>query len=556
MKRAPDLITWLKLAVIGLAGLLVACGGGGGSTPASTDTTITGSVVAAPVNGASLLVKDTSGNTLTGPVTTGSDGGYSIAVPNSALSGDLIFEATGGTFPDEATGFTGTAGVLAAHVVAGSLSTGSAVHLTPASTIVRDMVANHGKTYAEAQAAFEAAFGFAADTSVAPADATNPAVGATQAQLLAGLRAAAFSQLTMELGLMVKTATEQFDLLPALARDIAHGGFDGQDAGGTVIMTDSKTTALPADIQNRFNQALVKFHEDKNKNKTGLANDQIGNLPFAKVALSTSYKVEYVPNPMMGAMEGKTMFKVRITDEFAAAVTGKTVTLMPMMNMGSGMMHSSPSDGCTEIGTTGEYACTVYYLMASKMMGGMSMGYWKLMVMIGGMMESATFYPQVMMAMGDTVKATLKGQADMIAGMMMGDENRPYYLFKDGLSGMTDDHTFKLFIAAKESMKSYPAVFVGQSLNNGTAYQLDVAAMSVEFSTDDGATWSFAASDADTNGHWSASGITGLTDGTQGTICVRLTVDDGITNELKTTDGMPDDDTNGHTCFTVTPGGM
>jgi len=150
---------------------------------------------------------------------------------------------------------------------------------------------------------------------------------------------------------------------------------------------------------------------------TGLSNDKLGSIPFANLAMTNSYKVEYVPESMM-EMEGKTSFTLNISDHGGNPVTGLNVSLMPMMYM-SGMMHSSPVAAVTELGN-GQYSATVYYLMASSMMNGMSMGYWKLDIMIGGMMgETATFYPGVMMAMGDSVKATLKGQTDMIAGMDM-----------------------------------------------------------------------------------------------------------------------------------------
>ncbi len=546
MKQFTGVKKWLKLALIPLAGLLVACGGGGGgdTTGSSTDTTISGSVIAAPVNGATVLVKDRAGNTVAGPVTTASDGTYSIDIPNSSLSADLVFESSGGTFDDEATGLTGrAAGTLAAYIAGGSLSSGSAVHLTPASTIVHYMVTTHGKTLAEAETAFETAFGFAVDTGVAPADATNPPTGATTAELLAGLRAAAFSQLTMDLGLL---ATDQFVLLPGLAQDIASGNFDGQDTSGAVVLADSNATVLPADIQNRFTQAMVNFYGSTH-DKTGLDNDEIGTLPFAKVALSNSYKIEYVPG-MMDAMEGKTMFTLRILDrtDNTTPITGLSVSLMPMMYMPSDMMHGSPSGGCSESATAGEYNCTMYYIMPSTMMNGMSMGYWELMVM-AAMGESVKFYPQVMMAMGDTVKAVLKGQSpdDMIPGMM-GDENRKYYLFKDGLSGNTGNHTFNLFIAAKESMMNYPALYAGQVLNSGTTYELTATSVSVEVSTD-ASTWIAATDGGD--GHWSATGITGLTDGTAGTLYVRLSVN----AKQKTTDGLVSDGSNDYASFTVTP---
>jgi hypothetical protein len=543
------LSAWLKMAIIPLAGLLVACGG---SSDGGVDTTtVTGSVVAAPVGGASVVAKDVSGNQIAGPVTTAADGSYSLEIPDSALSSTIIVESTGGSFDDEASGSIGSsAGMLAAHVAAGSLSAGSAVHITPASTIVRELVAHHGKTLTEAESAFESAFGFAVDTDVAPTDATAPAAGAAQAQLLAGLRAAAFSQMAMDLGL---TSEQQFDLLPALAQDLSDGELDGDDVSGAVTISGS--TMLPADIRNRFALAMVNFREGGNDH-TGLGNDLIGTLPFAKVALSSSYRVEYVPG-MMAAMEGKTRFTLRITDRNTVqAITGQTVSLMPMMHMAA-HEHATPVEGCTETATPGDYTCTLYYLMGSSMMNGMSMGYWQLKVMVGGMMgESVTFYPQVMMAMGDTGKAVLKGQADMIAGMAMAggmamDEHRSYYLFNAGLTGMTGNYDLDLFVAAKESMMSYPAVFVGTTLNAATAYELTVASMSVEVSTDE-SNWTAATDNG--NGHWTVSGISGLTNGMAATLYVRLTVN----GEQKTADGaaLAGDGTNDYARFTVTPGGM
>lgn len=541
-RRAPS--TWLKLAVIPLAGFLAACSGS--SDDGVDTTTVSGSVVAAPVAGATVVAKDASGNQLAGPVTTGSDGSYSLEIPDSNLSSAIIFESMGGSFDDEASGLTGrSAGMLAAHMAGGSLSAGSSVHMTPASTIVRELVASHAKSLAEAHSIFESAFGFAVDTDIAPTDATAPDAGAEQAQLLAGLRAAAFSQMAMDMGL---TSEQQFDLLSALAQDLSDGELDGEDVTGAVTITGS--TMLPADTQNRFSQAMVNFRNGGNDN-TGLANTEIGTLPFAKVALSTTYRVEYLPG-MMEAMEGKTMFTLRISNRADdTAATGQSVSLMPMMHMAS-MSHASPADGCTETATAGDYACTVYYLMGSSMMGGMSMGYWQLKVMIGGMMgESVTFSPSVMMAMGDTAKATLKGQADMIAGMMMA-ENRSYYLFKDALTGMTDNHTLNLFVAARESMMGFPAVSVGTVLNSGDAtYELTVASMAVEVSTD-GASWAAATDNG--NGHWSVAGISGLTNDVAGTVYVRLTVN----GEQKTADGAAPagDGTNDYASFTLTPGGM
>jgi len=187
--------------------------------------------------------------------------------------------------------------------------------------------------------------------------------------------------------------------------------------------------------------------------------------------------------------------------------------------------------------------------------------------------EEAHFYPTVMMAMGgDTAKAVLQGQDDKIAGMggmnpggdMAGDhqmqmsamdmgdgtmpEKRKYFLFRDNLTGTTGNHTFDLFIATKENMMSYPAVSVGTTLKDETGADWSVNTMSVELSTDQ-TNW-IAATD-NGSGHWSASGITGLTDGSQGTLYVRLIVN----GEQKTDDGNAPDGIADYAEFKVTPGG-
>jgi hypothetical protein len=68
----------------------------------------------------------------------------------------------------------------------------------------------------------------------------------------------------------------------------------------------------------------------------------------------------------------------------------------------------------------------------------------------------------------------------------------------------------------------------------------------VSVSTDN-ATW--IAATAATGGHWTVSGLTGLTTGQTGTVYVELTVN----GEQKTTDGKAPSGVNGYATFTVTP---
>jgi hypothetical protein len=181
--------------------LLAACGGGGGT---AETTTITGSVFASNVNASRIIVKDATGNVVAGPVTGAADGSFSIAVPNASLSGGTSFEATGGTYADEASGQITTAGTMASYAAGGTLHAGSSVNIDPSSTIIQLLVAGHAKSLDDAKSIFNAAFGYTPDTSVSPANA--PSAGQDKSRSLAGLRAMAFSQLTKDLGLRPETS--------------------------------------------------------------------------------------------------------------------------------------------------------------------------------------------------------------------------------------------------------------------------------------------------------------------------------------------------------------
>lgn len=504
-------------------------------TPSAT-TSVSGIVMAGPASGTSVTVKSISGTVVAGPVSTGTDGSYSIAIPNPSLSGDLIFEASGGTFSDEATATGGVSmGTLTSHASAGSLASGSNVAIDPSTTIIQKLIAG-GKTKTAAENTFAAAFGYTQDNSIKPAFAGMSSASTTP-QRLAGLRAAAFSQLTKDLGL---TPAMQFELIQALADDLSDGVMDGLKTDGTAVTTASGT-AIPVDISNAFAKALMTF-QASSLNKSKLSTDKIDAPPFAKKALTANYIVEYVPG-MIAAAQGKTSFKIKLGNRnYGSAATGKTITLMPKMYMPS-MSHSAPVDAVVESSTPGTYDCSVYYLMAS----GPGMGIWELKVMIG--METATFYPPVAMAMGTTNRAALNGVSDVIGSMMgMGTSKRTYYLFNDSSTfGMSS--TFKLFVAAADDsmMMKFPAVAVGSTLHNEMNVARTVSSMTVEASTDNGSTWSSLTSGA--TGHWSVSGLTGLASG--GTVKVRVLID----GEQKTTDGTAAvARTNDFATFTVVAG--
>ncbi len=539
MSASPLLVAVLAVAVALLGG----CGGGSDSAPAAGTTTITGSVFAAPVSGSAVTVRNTGGTIVAGPAATAADGTFSIAVPTAALSGGLRFEAVGGGFVDEATGGVATAGRLAAYAEGGTLGAGPAVHLTPFSTVVDGLVAG-GRTLAGANAAFSAGLGFTDNTQVAPRN-DNAATGPDNvAMRLAGLRAVAFSRLANDLGIV---ADNQFRLANAIARDLSDNTLNGRDAAGAVDIAPG--IPLPEDIQNRYERAVDEVFDNASVNHTGLTADKIGTLPFAKLALTNSYRVEYLPGAAVPA-QGKTQFGIRVTRRSDnTAVTGLaasgSLSALPWMHMAT-RSHSSPWDNAIVDNGDGTYSFTVYYLMSTAM-NGISMGYWHVEFLIGGT-ETATFYPTVAMAMGsDTVRAALKGQLDNIAAAPS-TEQRTYYLFKDG--GMSYDntsssHTLNLFLAAKESMESFPAIAVGTVLHDAAGTPWTVTTAAVEASTDN-TTWLPGTNTA--GGHWSIPGLTGLTRGSAGTVSVRV----AINGERKTTNGGVPAGANEYATFAVT----
>ncbi|HGX91785.1 MAG TPA: hypothetical protein ENK35_00555 [Candidatus Tenderia sp.] len=272
-----------------------------------------------------------------------------------------------------------------------------------------------------------------------------------------------------------------------------------------------------------------------------------GDTATPSVVLTDSYRVEYLAAET-AAMEGKSTFLVRVTDAATGSVaqSGLSISLMPLMHM-TEMTHSSPLEGCSESTTAGTYRCTLFYLMPSSM-NGVAMGDWELKLTIAGATdEIAIFYPEVMMAMGDTTRARLKGVTDTLTDMGGNSVSRDYYLFRSELSGVPGSYSFELFVAAKESMMSFPALTSTTVLNAGDMNsELTVVSVLVEVSSD-ASHWLAATEEG--GGYWRATGLDGLSAGQTGELYVRLSVN----GEQKTTNGLSPDGVNGYATFIVTP---
>lgn len=510
--------------------LLVSACGGSSSQTESESVQISGAVFASAVQGASVSVRDSAGNLIAGPVTSDASGLFDISIPQAFINQTIIFSATGGQFVDEAAGEqttnTGLYSVIEANVLAeGALS----VRLSPETTIIHRLVDHHGLTLAEAHQRVEEAFSYEVDMHVLPVDATHFHAEATNEQRLAGLRAAAFSQLTQDLGL---DADQQFDLLDSLAADLADGEFDGQLNGVELEVAD---VPLGAAIQSRFAQAMMNFRAAKDQ--SGLNNASIGQLPFGQTAMSDSHVVRFLANDQP-IYEGKTAFRFSVQDHMGNPVSGLFPAYQPKMQMAM-HQHTTPYSSINESEEEeGVYEGVVYFLMASAMANGTSMGLWSLGIDLGE--DEVTFYPRVNMAIGsDNVRANLKSQQTCHSGMMGASEKCSYILFKHALQQIEQGYRFEVFIAVKQSMMSFPALSAPLTVE---ADALDINSIQVDMSTDE-ETWYTAVSQGE--GLWSCEELSELDSAEQATVYVRLRVN----GEQATDDGSVADGISDHATF-------
>ena len=399
-------------------GALAACDSADSTTATTTQNppaiptavTISGSVFASDVNGATVTANKVSdGSTVGGPVMSAADGSYSMDILDTDLATDLVIESTEGLFDDEETGvFVFQAGCFYAFVAGGTLAAGDSVHVTPDSTINADLITKYSKTPTEAQSAFFKAFAHNVDTSVDPVDITDPAsFNADDASRHAGWRAAVYSRLAKTLTL---ASFEQFDMFAAIAQDLSDGTMDAMDASGQVLIG---TTGIPAPVLADYIAATDSF----------------------TTAEAANLEVTYTP-PAMN-VHGKNTFQLTITENGVPAIgLASTLQVMPMMYMAD-RTHGTPmSDVITE-SAPGVYDVTAYYLMPSRKMDGTTQGTWDLKVTTSN--KTVHFYPNIKMAMmNNTVKTLpLYGVDDIVIDMDGLPTGRPYNLFRNGAVSYT-----------------------------------------------------------------------------------------------------------------------
>lgn len=134
------MLSQFKLLGIGLTlttTLLSGCGGGSSSESTPATTTISGSAVKGPVNGATVKALAANTGAVLATTTTNSTGAYTF---NISYNGDVVIEVEGGTYTDEATGLPTSLNQLKAIISpTGGTQT---VHVTPLTYIAYGYAGN------------------------------------------------------------------------------------------------------------------------------------------------------------------------------------------------------------------------------------------------------------------------------------------------------------------------------------------------------------------------------------------------------------------------------
>ena len=244
--RSPLLVCLLA------GGFLAGCGDDDSPTqptPAQP-TGVSGNSNKAPISGASVKIYQLNANTtvgafVAGPYTTTANGNWTGALP-AGTSGPLVMVSTGGSYTDEA---TGTPVTLAATDTLYGVLQGTSSAVTPlthaAFLAIRALVAGGmplATAITQASNASMSAFGFNFTTTIPNAAGTGGALN--YSYLLGGLS----SLLNANPALSAFASTPPFELVMAIATDMADGQMDGLAPGGIVIQvfTDaSHTTTAP-----------------------------------------------------------------------------------------------------------------------------------------------------------------------------------------------------------------------------------------------------------------------------------------------------------------------
>jgi hypothetical protein len=147
---------------------------------------------------------------------------------------------------------------------------------------------------------------------------------------------------------------------------------------------------------------------------------------------------------------------ITIASSNEAALPNTDVTIIPLMNMVSGMTHDTPmSSRSGQLNEDGQFETTAYFLMPS----GPETGDWSFTVGFDGQQDEVSI--DVDMLTSD--REMLVGSEDKILSMD-NETGRPYVLFNEGRHVMDGMDSFTVYIAARETMMRHTSLAHGITL--------------------------------------------------------------------------------------------
>ena len=265
-----------RIASLAVAIAIAGCGGGGGSSGGGGTTpkpaaksAVSGSVTKGPVAGAQLYLyqMDAAGNktgeAVAGPIQTAADGSWSVQIPDS-IPRPLLIESSGGTYTDEATGTTVSAGSLNSFLPAGA----ETAAVTPLSELLvrtarEHLATNEGASIEEGIDAGGAVLDNVLGVTFDPLTTVPSTTGDDPA---AKQYAAVLGGLSTQANTLVETA-DPFDTVMALIEDASDGVVDGKKNGNPIPIGEDDPI-LPETSGDDLVTAINSYassHEDLNE---------------------------------------------------------------------------------------------------------------------------------------------------------------------------------------------------------------------------------------------------------------------------------------------------
>jgi hypothetical protein len=274
--------------ILSLILVLSGCGGGGGGSATNPNPTLASGVVSkGPLNGSKVCAYAISAGAMGAPIgsctTTDTAGNYSINL--GTYTGPVLFQATGGTYVDEATGATVTLASPLDSMLLNATGDNVSVAITPLTELayLNASAISGGLTTANIQSAITSVgdnFGVANIINTAPVDALNVPASATAPQKTYALALAGISQYLKDqpTGTTLATALQSFNT--CLAAPSSSCG-TGTSSVGTLLK--SSLTTFKAG-HTAFSGMVLPVNNFGSVSQIETIASQMVNLSYLKIA--------------------------------------------------------------------------------------------------------------------------------------------------------------------------------------------------------------------------------------------------------------------------------